>query len=199
MRRNWGSLQTVSRHRREAVSRQSPPKTLLRYGPNMETSLTEKPTRIREVLLCVPQNGVLSPKEHATDTCRILAELGAPFVETMRARLRAENTPACSELAEQLKSKVDDARAELEGDPFLERRETWSAAMYSRRHFFAGHLMHGFHHQLCDNENCYNPEKSCACECCGLGCYWHHAIMCKTRPELNKLGSTCNWHAINTY
>ena len=63
--------------------------------------------------------------------------MDTPFVEIMRTRLRVENTPAFLEFVAQWKTKVSEIRTRLEGDPILGRRETWSAAMYTRRHIFA--------------------------------------------------------------
>lgn len=120
----------------------------------------------------------------------VIADMETPFVEIMRTRLKAENTPAFLELVEQWKIKVNEVRLKLEGDPILGRRATWSAAMYTRRHIFARYIVHGYHHCLCSGDNCHIPKDSCTCKYCGQRCTQYHAIMCETRPGLDKLGGT---------
>lgn len=113
-----------------------------------------------------------------------LADMDTPFVEIMRARLVAENTPVFLEFVEQWKSKVSDARARLEDDPILGRREHWSATMYTRRHIFVRYIVHGYHHCLCSRENCHEPKDTC--KYCGHRCTQYHAIICEARPGLEK-------------
>ena len=60
----------------------------------------------------------------------VLADMGTPFVEIMRTRLRQGNTPAFLEFVEQWKNKVNGARAEVEDDPILERRGTCSSTVH---------------------------------------------------------------------
>ena len=96
----------------------------------------------------------------------VLADMDTPFVEIMRTRLRVENTPAFLEFVAQWKTKVSEIRIRLEDDPILRRRETWSAAMYTRRHIFARYIVHGYHHCLRSRKNCHEQEESCTCKYC---------------------------------